>query len=134
MRYAWLYGNIAMKVSVMIERGALSSDTSSDTMSARAAGVFRALAHETRCRLVEILAREGEKCVCDLVGRVGFDQSTVSKHLAILKAAGIVTSRKEGLNVFYSLRTVCVWQFMKCIERAAVDPSQWLACACGEVK
>lgn len=83
--------------------------------------VFKALAHETRTIIVEILATEGEKCVCDLVGRVGFDQSTVSKHLSVLKAAGIVTSRKEGLNVIYSLRTPCVYQFIECVDRINSD-------------
>ena len=80
-------------------------------------GVFRALGHPTRLRIVEILATEGGKCVCELVDRLKFDQSTVSKHLAVLKSVGIVRSSKEGLNVTYRLNLKCVYQFMKCIER-----------------
>lgn len=91
-----------------------------DTIS-RQVAVFKALAHETRFRLVEILADEGEKCVCELVNRVGFDQSTISKHLNILKIAGIVSSRKEGLKVIYRLRTPCVYQFMKCIDQMQMN-------------
>lgn len=94
----------------------------------RQVAVFKALAHETRLRLVEILAREGEKCVCELVDRVGFDQSTISKHLSVLKAAGVVGSRKERLNVIYRLRTPCVYQFIKCVDQMNGDKECVLAC------
>ncbi|MGE5571482.1 MAG: ArsR/SmtB family transcription factor [Clostridia bacterium] len=87
----------------------------------RRVAVFKALSHETRVRTVEILAREGEKCVCELVGRLGFDQSTISKHLVVLKAAGVVASRKVGLNVIYRLKTPCVYQFIRCIDQMAED-------------
>ncbi|MEA4882828.1 MAG: metalloregulator ArsR/SmtB family transcription factor [Clostridia bacterium] len=78
--------------------------------------VFKALAHETRVRIVEMLAEEGEKCVCEIVERLDFDQSTISRHLSVLRSAGIVASRKEGLNVWYRLETPCVYQFMRCID------------------
>ncbi len=96
---------------------------------ARRVSIFKALGHETRARIVEILASEGEKCVCDLVDRLGFDQSTISKHLSVLKIAGVVSSRKEGLNVIYSLRTPCVYQFMRCIDQMADDEECVLVCA-----
>ncbi|MEW6106852.1 MAG: metalloregulator ArsR/SmtB family transcription factor [Bacillota bacterium] len=95
----------------------------------RRVAVFKALGHETRVRMVEILAREGEKCVCELVERLGFDQSTISKHLAVLKAAGVVASRKEGLNVVYRLRTPCVYQFIRCIDQMAEDAECAFACS-----
>lgn len=98
------------------------------TLVSRRVAVFKALAHETRLKLVEILAAEGERCVCYLVDRVGFDQSTVSKHLSILKEAGILTSRKDGLMVFYTLRTPCVYQFMQCVDRMNEDRECALAC------
>ena len=78
--------------------------------------VFKALANESRCRIVETLAEEGEKCVCELVDRLGLDQSTVSKHLGVLRNADIVSFRKEGLNVWYRLHATCTYQFMKCID------------------
>lgn len=78
--------------------------------------VFKALGHETRARIIAILADEGEKHVTELVERLGFDQSTISRHLGVLKTSGIVDSRKEGLNVVYSLAMPCVRQFMKCLE------------------
>ncbi|MCR4403129.1 MAG: metalloregulator ArsR/SmtB family transcription factor [Firmicutes bacterium] len=94
----------------------------------RRVSIFKALGHETRARIVEILASEGEKCVCDLVERLGFDQSTISKHLSVLKAAGVVGSTKEGLNVRYGLRTPCVYQFMTCIDRMTDDGECVLVC------
>ena len=81
------------------------------------AAVFKALAHPTRLAIVEILASEGPRCVCELVCRFGCDQSTISKHLAVLRSVGIVSCTKEGLNVTYQLSMKCVYQFMKCIER-----------------
>jgi len=79
------------------------------------ARVMKALAHPTRLFLVDELAR-GERCVCDLTGMIGADVSTVSKHLALLKSAGIVTVDKRGAQVFYTLRTPCVRSWPSCIE------------------
>lgn len=81
----------------------------------RCSDIFKALAHETRVRIVEILGTEGDKCVCELVDMLGFDQTTISKHLAVLKNAGIVRYRKEGLKMIYSLNLLCAYNFIKCI-------------------
>ncbi len=59
---------------------------------------------------------EGEMCVCELTELVGADQSTVSKHLAVLKQAGIVEDRKDGVMTIYSLKTHCLSGMWKCIE------------------
>jgi len=93
------------------------------------ADIFKALGHPTRTKIVSILGEEGEKCVCELVDRLGVDQSTVSKHLAVLKQAGIVTSQKTGLNVIYSLNMVCAYQFIKCIE--SLEQGTGAAASCG---
>ncbi len=79
------------------------------------AKVLKALAHPTRLLLVEELARK-PRCVCELRDAAGLDISTVSKHLSLLRSAGIVEDEKRGLNVFYSLRTPCVLNFFKCVE------------------
>jgi ArsR family transcriptional regulator len=55
-------------------------------------------------------------CVCDLRELVGSDLSTVSKHLAVLKHAGVVADEKRGSQVFYSLRCPCVTAFFTCAE------------------
>jgi ArsR family transcriptional regulator len=79
------------------------------------ARVLKALAHPTRLLLVEELAGK-PRCVCELRDAAGLDISTVSKHLSLLRNAGIVENEKRGLNVFYSLKTPCVLNFFKCVE------------------
>ena len=54
--------------------------------------------------------------MCTLTDMVGDDISTVSKHLAVLKNAGIVADEKRGTQVFYSLRVPCVLNFFSCVE------------------
>jgi|SRR5690242_3878685 ArsR family transcriptional regulator, arsenate/arsenite/antimonite-responsive transcriptional repressor len=65
-------------------------------------GIFRALGDETRLRIIERL-RGGEQCVCDLTDELGASQSRLSFHLRTLKDAGIVTDRKDGRWVYYTL-------------------------------
>ena len=59
---------------------------------------------------------ERDRCVCELTELVGADQSTVSKHLAVLKQAGIVEDRKEGVMTYYRVKICCLKQFWACIE------------------
>jgi len=56
----------------------------------------------------------GEKCVCEFVREIDADFSTISKHLSILKEAGIVSDEKRGKQVFYHLKTPCILQFTEC--------------------
>jgi len=79
------------------------------------ARVLRALAHPSRLMMVDELSR-GERCVCELTELVGADMSTVSKHLSVLKDAGIVDSQRQGVKVFYRLRVPCVLNFFTCVE------------------
>lgn len=71
--------------------------------TARAAAWFHALSDETRLEIVEMLTH-GERCVCDLTGSLKAAQSRLSFHLKTLKDAGVVTDRREGRWVYYSLR------------------------------
>ena len=64
--------------------------------------MFRAFSDRTRLRILNLL-RPGELCVCDLVRVIGAPQPTVSRHLAYLRKAGLVTSRKDGLWMYYEL-------------------------------
>lgn len=84
-------------------------------MRAQRAEVFKALGHEDRLRILEDLAA-GERCVCELVESVGSSWSTVSRHLSILKAAGVVADEKRGLQVFYRIALPCVASFMTCLD------------------
>jgi ArsR family transcriptional regulator len=81
------------------------------------AKALKALGHPTRLFMVEELSK-GECCVCSLVERIDADFSTVSKHLSVLKEAGLVEIEKRGQKVFYRLRATCVTQFIGCIETA----------------
>ncbi len=66
------------------------------------AAVLRALGEATRIRIVAMLSH-GELCVCHLVEALGLPQSTVSRHLGILRDAGLVVTRKAGRWVHYRL-------------------------------
>lgn len=81
----------------------------------RKAKVMKALGHPSRLMIVDELSR-GERCVCDLTALVGHDMSTVSKHLSVLREAGIVVDDKRGLQVFYRLKVPCVLNFFKCVD------------------
>ncbi|MDT8421894.1 MAG: metalloregulator ArsR/SmtB family transcription factor [Desulfuromonadales bacterium] len=79
------------------------------------ARILKALAHPSRLFILEVL-EAGERCVCDLTEMIGSDVSTVSKHLSVLKQAGIVADQKRGNQVFYQLRVPCILNFFGCIE------------------
>jgi ArsR family transcriptional regulator, arsenate/arsenite/antimonite-responsive transcriptional repressor len=84
----------------------------------RQARVFKALGHPTRLFIVLELGR-GERCVRELQEFVGDDMSTVSRHLAALREAGLVRDERRGSQVFYTLAAPCVLGFMSCIEGLA---------------
>ena len=79
------------------------------------AEVFKALGHPARVRMVRALA-EGERCVCDLVEVAGLGWSTVSRHLSVMKAAGVVSDEKRGKQVVYRLELPCAGRFLACLE------------------
>ncbi len=79
------------------------------------AEVAKALSHPSRLMILEALS-EQERCVCELTELVGADQSTVSKHLAILKNVGLLETRKEGALVYYRPRIKCLNGFFQCVE------------------
>lgn len=80
---------------------------------AEQAKIFKALGHPSRLLMVDAL-RSGEKCVCDLKALVGDDMSTVSKHLSVLKEAGIVLTEKRGTSIYYRLAIACLDSFLSC--------------------
>ena len=79
------------------------------------AAVIKAMAHPTRLFIIDELSKK-ERCVCELTEMIGDDVSTVSKHLTVLKQAGLVEMDKRGLKVFYSLKTPCILNFFGCVE------------------
>lgn len=79
------------------------------------AKIMKALAHPTRLFIVDELSK-GKKCVCMLTEMIESDTSTVSKHLSVLKNAGIVKTEKVTNRVYYKLTYPCVLNFFKCID------------------
>ena len=79
------------------------------------AKVLKALGHPTRLWMAERLAG-GELCVCELAEHFEADFSTISKHLSILKQAGVVEDEKRGKQVYYRLKVPCILNMMPCME------------------
>ncbi len=82
--------------------------------------ILKALAHPIRIILVDAL-RQRDMCVCDLNTLVDVDQSSVSRHLAQLKRAGIVSERREGMRVMHHLQTPCILDAIGCAENVLMD-------------
>jgi len=87
------------------------------------AKVMKALAHPSRLFIVDELSR-GERCVCELTEMIGADVSTVSKHLAVLREAGLVLDDRRGVQIFYRLRVPCILNFFGCVEAVLEETSR----------
>jgi len=74
-----------------------------DSLRRFKADIFQALAHPTRIAIIELLG-EGEISAGGLIERLGMEQANVSQHLTVLRSRQIVVNRKEGNQVFYSVR------------------------------
>ena len=96
------------------ESGQNMNTTTRARLEARAK-VIKAMGHPTRLFIVDELSRQ-ERCVRELTEMIGADVSTVSKHLSILREAGIVRDEKRGSKVYYELRVPCVLNFFSCVE------------------
>jgi DNA-binding transcriptional ArsR family regulator len=81
------------------------------------ADVFSALGHPLRLAIIEFL-HDGEWSVGDIVASVGADMSRISKHLAVLKKAGIVAHRRQGLKMMYRIVMPCALDFSRTLEGA----------------
>ena len=73
---------------------------------------FKSLAHPMRIRILEAL-RGGEVGVNDLSARLGVEQSTLSQQLSVLRKSNIVTGRKDGLNVYYSVSDPAIFRLLE---------------------
>lgn len=69
----------------------------------RIAKTFKALSDESRLRILGIILRAGELCVCDIERVMGFTQTKVSRHLSYLKNAGLLQDRRQGLWMLYRI-------------------------------
>jgi DNA-binding transcriptional ArsR family regulator len=80
-----------------------------------AAEVLRCIGHPVRLRIVELLETEGELNVSTIRENVGLEQAVASQHLGLMRNKGILASRREGVNVFYSILDEKVVQVIDCL-------------------
>jgi DNA-binding transcriptional ArsR family regulator len=94
-------------------------------LEARAA-IIKAMAHPARLFIIEELGR-GSRCVNELTTLIGSDISTISKHLSILRGAGIVEDEKRGQQVRCHLKVPCILNFFGCVEKVLMVNARDLA-------
>ena len=78
------------------------------------AKIIKAMGHPVRLMIIEFL-KKGEHSFSEIFDLFKLDKSTVSKHLLVLKEAGIVSSRKSGADMIYKLEVPCVTDFFSCV-------------------
>ena len=97
----------------------------------RQAEVFKALGHPGRMAIVHALAG-GEICACELASVAGCAASTASRHLQVLRHAGLIADERRGQQIMYRLTCPCVVIFAQCIDRVDTGENvQTLQIACG---
>jgi ArsR family transcriptional regulator, arsenate/arsenite/antimonite-responsive transcriptional repressor len=107
---SWLFGYIAK-----YDKGEIKMKSMVKPQHEARAKIIKAMAHPSRLFIIEELSKN-ECCVGELTDMIGADASTVSKHLSVLKNAGLVTDEKRGNSIFYSLRCPCIMDFIGCLE------------------
>lgn len=93
---------------------------SNQPISELKAELFKALAHPARIRVLEVLA-DGERSVGDLQPLVGIEASHLSQQLAVLRRAGLLTSRKEGTSVIYALRDPTAGELLRVAKQLLIN-------------
>ena len=97
------------------------------------AEIFQALAHPTRIAIVELL-RDGELPAGKLIERLGLEQANASQHFSVLRAKQIVVNRKEGNQVFYSLRSPLLIDVLDIMRRYFHEQLTETMAALGEIE
>lgn len=85
-----------------------------DNLYQKEAAIFKALSNPVRLEIIDYLS-EGEKCVCEIVEKLKYEQPHISKSLMKLKEVGLIQDRKDGQNVYYSLKICCMKEFFRCL-------------------
>jgi len=92
------------------------SYTMQQTLRTYKASIFQALSHPTRIAILEVL-RDGELSVRTIQEKLGVEQANLSQHLAILRSRQIVANRKDGNQVFYSIRNPVLLEALDVMRR-----------------
>jgi DNA-binding transcriptional ArsR family regulator len=87
-----------------------------------AAPKLKALGHPVRLGIALQLAKEGGTCACDFADIFGVSQPTVSQHLKVLREAGLVTTRRDGTQIYYSLDPRGVREVHRTVARLTSSP------------
>lgn len=87
---------------------------------------FKCLADETRARATLLIAEQGELCVCELMCALDDNQSKVSRHLAQLRAAGLLRDRRQGQWVYYRLNPDIAQWLREVLRVTAAANAAWL--------
>lgn len=90
---------------ILVLKGDSSEKQIDYTSLRKVALVLRAISHPLRKQLLHILGSEKEMIVTDLYSQLNIDQATVSQHLAILRRAGVLQTRKQGKFIYYSINS-----------------------------
>lgn len=87
------------------------------------ASLFKSLSEPVRLRILYLLLARGELCVCDIVSSLELSQSVVSRHLAYLRNSGLVSTRREGVWIYYQLIDNCdfITQLLEQFRHAGAD-------------
>ncbi len=84
-----------------------------------AANMLKAIAHPKRMEILAYLEKEGQMTVKQIHEKLEIEQSTASHHLGILKDKGVLNSRREGKNTFYSLKYISLGHIVECASKCA---------------
>jgi ArsR family transcriptional regulator len=82
----------------------------------KAAFILKTIAHPTRLAIIDLLSKMGRQPVSAICKQLGLEQSLASHHLSVMKLKGVLSSERDGKNVFYTLKLKEVTQVMQCIE------------------
>lgn len=91
--------------------GSRSMDAAAQRIREMESEVLRALGHPVRLAILELL-RDGERCVCEIEPELGLRQPNISQHLAALRAARLVATRREGARVMYRVVDPGIFQVL----------------------
>jgi DNA-binding transcriptional ArsR family regulator len=89
--------------------------------------IVKAMAHPTRLLVMDVLT-QGERCVNELTNLAGCDVTTLSKHLAVMRRAGLLQCEKRGVNVFYQIACPCFLEFFRCVDLIQANQTHLKRC------